>query len=449
MSELKYIASKNGQKYKIVRFEPGSEGKRAKINRKAATVDFSVYPAKFEAFLELTREEFGEISAFKKTKETQLEAEKVKEFAFRYREGLRAEIIAKATEGQAGSFSALIESVKNAFPTKGSKKIAPDRLCFIVEGETERNYISSYARRFGVLNKISIIKPSSHSPADMVKEAAKILAIDELEGTSIKEAWCVFDRDGHKTYQEAFQLAAHNPRIRICWSNPCIELWFLMHYQELPCGLKASKRFPVSVQTQVVKVSENMEKEITERLYYLLYDPEQTLHALLRKWPSYKKNGLGYAEELHPKLTLALQRFQSSEKNPNRIGSCFPVLLEALAAIDGKSLEDFAVSSSEDNQLLALEEEIVVARRKYEDAREGYLLAKDKRVRKNCDKTKIHEINQANCLKKAEMKLNCLMEQKNNLFGGTQISRSVENQGYGGLCYREEENNPVSLTSPK
>lgn len=57
MSELKYIASKNGLKYKIVRFEAGSEGKRAKINQKAATVDFTVYPAKFEPNLKLTNEE--------------------------------------------------------------------------------------------------------------------------------------------------------------------------------------------------------------------------------------------------------------------------------------------------------------------------------------------------------------------------------------------------------
>ena len=61
MSELKYLASKNGLKYKIVRFEAGPEGKRAKINQKAATVDFTVYPARFEPILELTKEELEEI----------------------------------------------------------------------------------------------------------------------------------------------------------------------------------------------------------------------------------------------------------------------------------------------------------------------------------------------------------------------------------------------------
>ena len=33
MSELKYLASKNGLKYKIVRFEAGPEGKRAKTRK--------------------------------------------------------------------------------------------------------------------------------------------------------------------------------------------------------------------------------------------------------------------------------------------------------------------------------------------------------------------------------------------------------------------------------
>ena len=38
MSELKYIASKNGLKYKIVRFEAGSEGKRASQNNNKSRV---------------------------------------------------------------------------------------------------------------------------------------------------------------------------------------------------------------------------------------------------------------------------------------------------------------------------------------------------------------------------------------------------------------------------
>ena len=266
MSELKYIASKNGLKYKIVRFEAGSEGKRAKINQKAATVDFTVYPAKFEPNLKLTNEEIEEISVFTKTMEAELEAAEVKEFILRYREGLRVEIISKATGGCPEIIADLVDSLKRALVPKETLEASPDHLCFLVEGETEGNYISAYARRLGVLNKISIIKPSGNSPAEMVKEAARILALDELKGTTLRDVWCVFDRDRHPSYREAFELASRNRRIRLCWSNPCIELWFLMHFLKLPCGLTASVRFPGPTQTQLLKVSESMEKEIIEQV---------------------------------------------------------------------------------------------------------------------------------------------------------------------------------------
>lgn len=432
MSELKYVASKNGLKYKIVRFEAGPEGKRAKINQKAATVDFTVYPARFEPILELTKEEIEEISVFTRTMETELEAAEVKAFIHRYREGLRAEIIRKATEDRCETIADLVESLKRALVPKETLEAAPDHLCFLVEGETEGNYISAYARRLGVLKKVSIIKPSGNSPAEMVKEAARILALDELKGTTLREVWCIFDRDRHPSYQEAFELASRNRRIRLCWSNPCIELWFLMHFIKLPCGLTASVRFPGPTQTQVIKVSESMEKEIIEQVYYKLFDPEESLEALMKQWPSYKKNGLGYVEELHSKLPFAMVQYQNSEKDPNQIGSCFPELLKALADIAGKTLEDAsevsAVLSIDNTELLALEEKIAAAKDKVEKAKTGYLLAKSKRASQNNSKTRMYEDNQAKFLKNAEARLSYLLELKEKLSAKTTPDETEKNE---------------------
>lgn len=423
MSELKYLASKNGLKYKIVRFEAGPEGKRAKINQKAATVDFTVYPARFEPILELTKEELEEISAFTRTMETELESAEVKEFILRYREGLSVEIISKATGGCPEIIADLVKSLKRALVPKETLEAAPDHLCFLVEGETEGNYISAYARRLGVLNKISIIKPSGNSPAEMVKEAARILALDELKGTTLREVWCVFDRDRHPSYQEAFELASRNRRIRLCWSNPCIELWFLMHFLKLPCGLTASVRFPGPTQTQLIKVSESMEKEIIEQVYKKLFNPEECLEALMKQWPSYKKNGLGYVEELHSKLPFAMVQYQNSDKDPNQIGSCFPELLKALADIAGKTLEDAsevsAVLNIDNTELLAIEEKIAAAQNKVEQARAGYLLAKSKRASQNNNKNRVYEENQAKFLKNAESRLSYLLELKEKLSSKT------------------------------
>ena len=106
MSELKYIASKNGLKYKIVRFEAGSEGKRAKINQKAATVDFTVYPAKFEPNLKLTNEEIEEISVFTKTMETELEAANLLNIPIFFNSGKRKGAVSGASGFGTGDPSA-------------------------------------------------------------------------------------------------------------------------------------------------------------------------------------------------------------------------------------------------------------------------------------------------------------------------------------------------------
>jgi len=43
--------------------------------------------------------------------------------------------------------------------------------------------------------------------------------------------WCVFDVDNHPNLRQAIQKAETNC-IRVAVSNPCIELWFLLHFQE-------------------------------------------------------------------------------------------------------------------------------------------------------------------------------------------------------------------------
>ena len=173
-----------------------------------------------------------------------------------------------------------------------------------------------------------------------------------------------------------------------------------MHFLKLPCGLTASVRFPGPTQTQVIKVSESIEKEIIEQVYYKLFDSGESLKLLLNHWPGYKKNGLGYVEELHSKLPFAMAQYQNSDKNPNQIGSCFPELLKALAGIAGKALEDASevstILSIENTELLALEEKISAAQNKVEQARTGYLLARSKRASQNNDKTRVYEENQAN-----------------------------------------------------
>lgn len=47
------------------------------------------------------------------------------------------------------------------------------------------------------------------------------------------EVWCVFDRDSHERFDEAIQMARDNG-FHLAVSNPCIELWLLLHFRDSP-----------------------------------------------------------------------------------------------------------------------------------------------------------------------------------------------------------------------
>jgi hypothetical protein len=45
--------------------------------------------------------------------------------------------------------------------------------------------------------------------------------------------WCVFDIDSHPNVEDALQMARDNG-IHLAISNPCFELWLLLHLRESP-----------------------------------------------------------------------------------------------------------------------------------------------------------------------------------------------------------------------
>ncbi|WP_169748286.1 RloB family protein [Xenophilus azovorans] len=67
-----------------------------------------------------------------------------------------------------------------------------------------------------------------------IKEKAQLEKIAKKTGNSFDKAfevWAVFDRDEHPEPQvpEAFRLATQH-RIFVAYSNPCFEVWGLMHF---------------------------------------------------------------------------------------------------------------------------------------------------------------------------------------------------------------------------
>lgn len=110
----------------------------------------------------------------------------------------------------------------------------------LTEGEvTEREYLrlvcpDSVKLQFG--KKIS-------SPIRLVKEAERDQRTDRgrrAVNRSFDEIWCIFDRDDHHGVDEATR-AATRAGIGTAVSNPCFELWLILHVREQTAHISASR----------------------------------------------------------------------------------------------------------------------------------------------------------------------------------------------------------------
>jgi hypothetical protein len=108
-------------------------------------------------------------------------------------------------------------------------------LVFTEGAVTEETYLKYWHRRFR--GSVNVETHEFHgTPAALVKRAAETKAANERaerkgRGRAHDEVWCVFDVDEHPHLQEAIGLATSRG-IGLAISNPCIELWFLLHFSD-------------------------------------------------------------------------------------------------------------------------------------------------------------------------------------------------------------------------
>jgi hypothetical protein len=97
------------------------------------------------------------------------------------------------------------------------------------EGQTEPLYFSALKLEPVVREgwNITVKKGDGWSPESVVREAVKFRKRDGFD-----EVWCVLDVEGadkEDSVKAAIEIATKN-NINLCWSNPCIEVWFLVHF---------------------------------------------------------------------------------------------------------------------------------------------------------------------------------------------------------------------------
>jgi hypothetical protein len=112
-----------------------------------------------------------------------------------------------------------------------------------------------------------------------LKRAAERLARNRRD-TNLRydEVWCVFDVDEHPFLAEAQQQANDN-HVEVALSNPCFELWILLHFRDQWAFIDRA-----AVQRECREFLPDYEKNVPCDALYPLY-PEAVRRAVeLQRW---------------------------------------------------------------------------------------------------------------------------------------------------------------------
>ena len=119
---------------------------------------------------------------------------------------------------------------------RGLRKVQRTRFVIICEGEvTEPRYLKELARRPSVREVATLdIRGMGREPRRLVEEARDVKRAERGQTTGATQYWCVFDVEApiqHERLFEAIEMA-HGNNIHVAVSNPCFELWLLLHYAD-------------------------------------------------------------------------------------------------------------------------------------------------------------------------------------------------------------------------
>lgn len=146
--------------------------------------------------------------------------------------------------------------------TRGGGPVRRTELLVFTEGlRTEVQYLNHWHRLYRERVIVTIAEEHG-APLTLVKLAIETREHERNEerrkrGKARDEYWCVFDRDEHPHFDEAVELAEREG-IRLAVTNPCIELWFLWHFDDCTAHME---RHDVQRRAQaLLKCDKNLSK---------------------------------------------------------------------------------------------------------------------------------------------------------------------------------------------
>jgi hypothetical protein len=115
---------------------------------------------------------------------------------------------------------------------KASRATRPLVIVFCEGKNTEPDYILAFAKDCGVKVHIESVvgTPATLVDAAAVLRKSKLRKTNDSYGRS-DPIWVVFDCDEHPNLGQAFDKARGNG-IEVAFSNPCIEIWAFLHFED-------------------------------------------------------------------------------------------------------------------------------------------------------------------------------------------------------------------------
>ncbi len=109
---------------------------------------------------------------------------------------------------------------------RGPRRETPPRFFLVCEGRnTEPGYFKALKPLFP---RVRIeIEPGAGDPFAIAGKCAR----RSREAEPRDRVWAVFDRDTHERFEEALDLCREGG-VRVARSNPCFEVWPILHIQE-------------------------------------------------------------------------------------------------------------------------------------------------------------------------------------------------------------------------
>lgn len=124
----------------------------------------------------------------------------------------------------------------NDLRRRGARREPRRKFTLFCEGKnTEPEYFDALRRLCsGALIEIRIEAAAGVPQTIARKAAAEAKALRKARKDSYEEGdevWAVFDRDEHPNFEDAISIC-HNANVSIARSNPCFELWLVLHFQD-------------------------------------------------------------------------------------------------------------------------------------------------------------------------------------------------------------------------